>query len=391
MTVYHDLKQPLLTAFAKFWQTTNQIILGGGSDGTGKIVTINCPAPAADRIASFPVLSANDDFLFAAQSQSVSNKTFGNTNSFTIKTNSITFQDSTTTTKQFIFACSAITSGQTRTKTWANNSGTVAELNLAQTYTANLTFNNGFTSYGFGASFQTGGLSLGERDDTTTTGSNVEYDNSSTNDYPQIILKNASLSSIKGIQMGNSFIILFKNQTGSDLTFKHNASVSALVSQIDTGFGQDVVVGNGRYIIFTFNVDTQKVEIFGGTFDRPFTGSILSSSPTGGIGYKAGAGGAVTQATDKTTSVTLNKITGQITMHNASLAGGASVQFTLSNSTIAAGDAVLATSGGGFTSTYKAVAMAAQAGSCVIEVTNTGTTQGEAVTINFSVIKSVNS
>lgn len=54
---------------------------------------------------------------------------------------------------------------------------------------------------------------------------------------------------------------------------------------------------------------------------------IKSSSPSAGIGYVTGAGGTVTQATSKSTAVTLDKVTGTITMHNAALAAGTSVTF----------------------------------------------------------------
>lgn len=53
-----------------------------------------------------------------------------------------------------------------------------------------------------------------------------------------------------------------------------------------------------------------------------------------GIGYGVGSGGSVTQITSKSTTVTLNKICGQITMHGAALAAGAIVSFTLNNTTI---------------------------------------------------------
>lgn len=65
-----------------------------------------------------------------------------------------------------------------------------------------------------------------------------------------------------------------------------------------------------------------------------FNGAISSNSPTGGIGYVAGAGGAVTQITSNATPVTLNKVTGQITTVALSLAAGASAVFTVNNSTI---------------------------------------------------------
>jgi hypothetical protein len=47
-----------------------------------------------------------------------------------------------------------------------------------------------------------------------------------------------------------------------------------------------------------------------------FDGPVLSKT---GVGYQTGDGGSVTQATDKTTGVTLSKPSGKVTMHNAAL------------------------------------------------------------------------
>ena len=60
-------------------------------------------------------------------------------------------------------------------------------------------------------------------------------------------------------------------------------------------------------------------------------GALIENAPVG-IGYGLGAGGTVTQATSKSTAVTLNKPCGQITMNAASLAPGAAVQFNVLNS-----------------------------------------------------------
>lgn len=67
-------------------------------------------------------------------------------------------------------------------------------------------------------------------------------------------------------------------------------------------------------------------------------GNILSTN--GALGYGVGAGGTVTQETDKTTAVALNKVCGQITMHNAALAGNTAARFFLSNDFISASDEV---------------------------------------------------
>ena len=52
---------------------------------------------------------------------------------------------------------------------------------------------------------------------------------------------------------------------------------------------------------------------------------------TGTLGYGVGAGGIVAQATSKSTAVTLNKVCGQITMHNAALAANVAVRFAVNN------------------------------------------------------------
>lgn len=119
--------------------------------------------------------------------------------------------------------------------------------------------------------------------------------------------------------------------------------------------------------------------------------SIKSTSATAGLGYATGAGGAVTQGTDKSTTVVLNKICGQITMHNATLNAAAEATFTLTNSTIAATDVVLVNVATGATAgTYTAVVDAVAAGSCRITVGNhSGSNQGEAIVLNFIVLKGV--
>lgn len=116
-----------------------------------------------------------------------------------------------------------------------------------------------------------------------------------------------------------------------------------------------------------------------------------STSATVGVGYATGAGGAVTQATSKSTGVTLNKVCGAITMNNAALGNNNSVSFTLTNSAIAATDVVAvsiksgATAGG-----YLLLVDAVAAGSCQISLRNhSGGSLSEAVVVNFAVIKAV--
>lgn len=112
---------------------------------------------------------------------------------------------------------------------------------------------------------------------------------------------------------------------------------------------------------------------------------------SGGIGYSAGVGGAVTQATNKSTGVTLNKLCGSITMNNASLAAGAEAAFTLTNATIAATDVVaVSIKSGGTSAAYVVSVTATGAGSCEITLCNLSAgSLGEAVVLNFVVLKGV--
>jgi len=120
-------------------------------------------------------------------------------------------------------------------------------------------------------------------------------------------------------------------------------------------------------------------------------GALTSNSATGGVGYAAGAGGAITQATSKSTGVTLNKLSGQITMSAAALASNASVSFTLSNSAIAATDALIVNIGSGATvDAYIVQVTAVGAGSARIQVRNmSGGSLSEALVLNVAVIKAV--
>lgn len=104
---------------------------------------------------------------------------------------------------------------------------------------------------------------------------------------------------------------------------------------------------------------------------------------------KIGPGGSVTQATSKSTAVTLNRPCGQITMNNAALAAAAEVGFTVNNSEVDANDIVVICIGSGATAaSYTVTVDAVSAGSFKVNVGNTSAgSLGEAIVLNFAVIK----
>jgi hypothetical protein len=105
------------------------------------------------------------------------------------------------------------------------------------------------------------------------------------------------------------------------------------------------------------------------------------------IGYATGAQGAVTQATSKSTGVTLNKSAGQITMDAASLAATTNVTFTLTNSALSAKDVLILNVTNGTSGAYNCWVSSMGAGTATITLRNiSGGSLSEAVVLNFAII-----
>lgn len=111
----------------------------------------------------------------------------------------------------------------------------------------------------------------------------------------------------------------------------------------------------------------------------------------GELGYTSSAQGTVTQATSKSTAVTLNKSAGRITLNAASLGATTNVSFTLNNSLISTNDVlVLNVAAGATAASYNLWVDSLNNGSAGITLRNT--TAGalaEAVVINFALIHCV--
>lgn len=110
----------------------------------------------------------------------------------------------------------------------------------------------------------------------------------------------------------------------------------------------------------------------------------------GGLGYGTGSGGAVTQATSKSTAVTLNKPSGRVTMNNDALAAGAVVTFQLVNSAIVSTDTPVVAIRGGQTTmgTYRVWVEKVGDGWCYISVENRSAgSLSEALELNFNILK----
>jgi hypothetical protein len=172
----------------------------------------------------------------------------------------------------------------------------------------------------------------------------------------------------------NSYGILMDNPTVSGAgTITDHFAIRVL----------DQTIGTNNYAIYT----GAGLVRFGDAVSS--TNSIFSSHPTAGIGYATGAGSSVTQTVSKTTTVSLNTVTGKITMHAASLAAGATVIFQVSNTAINITDHIIAHQGNvGTIGAYSVEVVYITAGNCQIAVKNiSGGALAEAIDISFAVIK----
>ena len=191
------------------------------------------------------------------------------------------------------------------------------------------------------------------------------------------------------------------NLTGSDIKDTYDQllhvsdgpAASEKVVYGGVGVATALSVGTGSVSIDNVKVDANTISTTNSNGSLVLapngTGEV---QPTGKFGYSSG-GGTVTQASNKTTAVTLNAKSGAITMNNAALADDATAAFTLTNSFIAATDVLIVNvasvgTAGGYQLTVGAVA----AGSCSISVMNvSGGALSQAIVLNFVVIKGVTS
>jgi len=138
---------------------------------------------------------------------------------------------------------------------------------------------------------------------------------------------------------------------------------------------------NNPLAILTNNTERMRIDS---------SGNVLVTSPAG-LGYGTGSGGTVTQATSKSTAVTLNKPTGRITMSNVALAAGATVTFLFNNSIIAITDnAIITLVDGSFgtLNTYLITTHGLGVGYLWISVKNISAgSLSEALQINYAIIK----
>jgi len=179
----------------------------------------------------------------------------------------------------------------------------------------------------------------------------------------------------------DSSVVTLINGATKGVRFNISSSGSAIEGVDNTGVASYQPLTLGGVSLSFSTSGTGRVNV-------DSNGNMLVVSAAG-LGYGTGAGGTVTQATSKSTAVTLNKPTGQITTNNAALAGGASVAFQVFNSLMSASDTVVLQSTNG---NYTPRVYNNTSGSFFVNLKNeTGGSLSDAIIINFAIIKGATS
>lgn len=205
--------------------------------------------------------------------------------------------------------------------------------------------------------------------------------------------------SISGVSFSGTFdgitsIDSISFSTSDELTNLTISGNNITAGGTDTNVDIDLVPqGVGLVNIPRVNVDSGFIDNTTIGTSVPADGWFTTSLATEQVGYTTGNGGTVTQLTSRTTGVTLDAPSGQITLVAASISGLSTQEFTLTNSYIGATDVVLVSFGSGLTSAqYDVTVTETAAGSCKIAVhnVNNSATAADTPVINFVIFKGVN-
>lgn len=238
---------------------------------------------------------------------------------------------------------------------------------------------------------------------TTNTNGNLTL---SPNGTGAVVMGNVNITggTITGVSFPGTFTGITLIESGTLATSDVETGLTITENTISAD-GTDTNIDINITPKGTGEVNITKVDIDSGAIDGTTVGATTAASVRGttvqattSIGYSAGLGGTVTQGTSRTTGVTLNAPSGQITLFAASIAGHEADEFTLTNSYIGATDTIVLNIANGAAAAtrkyYQVHVCAVTAGSCVISVGNidnaTIPSPGtESPVITFAIIKGV--
>lgn len=220
----------------------------------------------------------------------------------------------------------------------------------------------------------------------TGTGKKITGDFSNATETNKVMFQTSIVNSatVLGIvPNGTSTTAICRIFNSSDV---NNSSIGNFrISSVDVAIWS-TKFGTGSYLPLTFYTsDTERMRI-------DTSGNILVTGG-GGLGYGTGSGGTVTQLTSKSTSVTLNKPSGQIITSSSALGAGVTTAFILNNTLLTGNDNIKVIVGAtGAAGAYQADCTYCINGAANITIKNLdSSSRTDAVAINFTIIKGASS
>lgn len=183
--------------------------------------------------------------------------------------------------------------------------------------------------------------------------------------------------------------IVFSNPLLFGAVTSFNAAGVLQAAAVPAFAGGDITSA-GASLVLTLAAATVVAKVAGQALAPASVVATSDIRTSGGkIGYNTGAGGTQAQATSKATGVTLNKVSGEITLNAANLAADTTVSFVFTNSQIEAGDNIAFSHASvGTFGAYIINAHGYGAGSCTIDIHNaTPGALAEAIVVRFTVLK----
>lgn len=186
------------------------------------------------------------------------------------------------------------------------------------------------------------------------------------------------------------FVISAQNYLGTgDYTYTFNSrgvfeTQTTRLTPFSNNTTRDTVLSSPAAGMIVYNTAAGAFQVYNGAWTTIVTGDK--------IGYSSGVGDIVTQGSSggKATPVTINKISGNIILNNASLSGNSGVSFTVSNSTVTVDDVVILNIRSSETNTgsYAAFVTNVANNSFTVTIRNFSASPiAEAISLNFAVIK----